>query len=408
MIANQDIAVVAEAKTEKVSIYLWLMFAISFAGNIMGGTVSTIMAVYLPDVAKALLGEVSVEKISRISALISSLFFVGWMFGGFLWGMISDKIGRSKSLGMSIGMFGLFTLLTSFTNSWELVVTYRFLCGFGVGGMLVINTTLLSEVWPERSRAIFLGILSIGFPVGIISSGIVNNLVSDWHQAFLVGIIPLIIGVMALRMLRESVKWKTAKNIVKVNIREYRSDLISGSLIFGCMLIGLWAIFTWVPTWVQSLLSDSDGQYERGLSMMLLGSGGLAGGFLSGWVVNKLGTRRALLMCFVACFLFSFLLFKTNESFSGIVLVEIVLIAFFFGISQGALSVYIPLMFPVSIRATATGFCFNLGRLFTAAAVFFVGSLVVILGGYGNSLFTFSFVFLAGLLVMIFSKKINY
>jgi hypothetical protein len=76
-----------------------------------------------------------------------------------------------------------------------------------------------------------------------------------------------------------------------------------------------------------------------------------------------------------------------------------------FGISQGLLSVYIPLLFPVSIRATATGLCFNVGRFFTAAAVFFVGVLVTTLGGYGNSLFTFSFVFLVGFLFLLFSKK---
>jgi hypothetical protein len=76
-----------------------------------------------------------------------------------------------------------------------------------------------------------------------------------------------------------------------------------------------------------------------------------------------------------------------------------------FGISQGLLSVYIPLLFPVSIRASATGFCFNVGRFLTAAAVFFVGALVTTLGGYGNSLFTFCFVFVIGFFFLLFSKK---
>ena len=62
-------------------------------------------------------------------------------------------------------------------------------------------------------------------------------------------------------------------------------------------------------------------------------------------------------------------------------------------------------LFPVSVRATATGFCFNIGRPFTATAVLFVGVLVSSLGGYGNALFIFSFVFAIGLIVTIFSKK---
>jgi hypothetical protein len=69
------------------------------------------------------------------------------------------------------------------------------------------------------------------------------------------------------------------------------------------------------------------------------------------------------------------------------------------------LSVYVPLLFPVSIRGTATGFCFNIGRFFTAAAVFFVGAFVVALGGYGNSLFVFSMVFLIGFIFLLFSNK---
>jgi predicted MFS family arabinose efflux permease len=143
------------------------------------------------------------------------------------------------------------------------------------------------------------------------------------------------------------------------------------------------------------------------MSMMLLGAGGLSGGFVSGWIANALGTRKSMLVCFSGCFILSFLLFKTNTVFSGITLIEIGLLSFMFGISQGLLSVYIPMLFPVSVRAASTGFCFNIGRFFTAAAVFFVGALVVTLGGYGNSLFTFSFVFLIGFIMLLFSKNLT-
>jgi hypothetical protein len=111
-----------------------------------------------------------------------------------------------------------------------------------------------------------------------------------------------------------------------------------------------------------------------------------------------------MLICFAGCFVFSFLLFLGNTTFSTITLVEIALLSFMFGISQGLLSVYIPMLFPVSIRATATGLCFNVGRFFTAAAVFFVGALVTALGGYGNSLFIFSFVFIIGFIFLILSN----
>lgn len=178
-------------------------------------------------------------------------------------------------------------------------------------------------------------------------------------------------------------------------------------MIFGAMLIGLWAIFSWVPTWVQSLLTNTDGQHERGLSMMLLGAGGLTGGFFSGWIANAMGIRRAMVMCFSACFVLSFVLFKLNTTFSPVIYGEIALLALFFGISQGLLSTYIPALFPTAIRATATGICFNIGRLVTAVAVFFVGAMVTRLGGYGNAIFTFSFVFLLGLAVIYFTRDVQ-
>jgi MFS family permease len=174
------------------------------------------------------------------------------------------------------------------------------------------------------------------------------------------------------------------------------------------MLIGLWAIFSWLPTWVQSLITASDGQKERGITMMLLGMGGLTGGFLSGWLLNVVGTRKAMLMCFAVCSVLSFVLFKTNTVFSPLVYLETGILAFFFGVSQGVLSYYIPQLFPTGIRATATGFCFNIGRLFTGTAVLFVGILVTVLGGYGNAIYLFSLVFVVGLLVVLLIRKMEH
>jgi MFS family permease len=135
-----------------------------------------------------------------------------------------------------------------------------------------------------------------------------------------------------------------------------------------------------------------------------LGAGGLSGGFFSGWISNALGVRKAMMICFLGCICISVLLFGMNTSFTEIIYIETAALALFFGISQGLLSIYIPQLFPVNIRATATGICFNVGRLVTAVAVFFVGALVVVLGGYGNTILTFSIVFVIGFVTLYFSK----
>jgi MFS family permease len=398
---------------EYITRYHWLLFVICFISTAIGGAVSTLMSVYLPVVVKDLLGDKNPDELNNISAYINAVFIFGWALGGFTWGFLGDRIGRKKAILLSIACYGIFTICTGYANSWWGVVLCRVMSGFGMGGVLVTTTTLMVEVWPRRSKAIFVGILSISIPVGIFSAGLINYMVTSWRQGFLIGIIPLFIALISVWILKESSKWREAHlktvrrqgNAERIFSLSYSGDLLFGSLIFGTMLIGLWAVFSWIPTWIQSLIVITDANEERGLSMMLLGAGGLSGGFLSGWLVNAIGLRKSMLLCFAASTVLSFILFKTNTSFSRVIYAEIGILALFFGASQGVLSVYVPNLFPTSIRATATGFCFNIGRVFTATAVLFVGVLVSGLGGYGNAIFIFSLVFVIGWLVMLLAKR---
>jgi len=406
------VADVQTMNAQKIStVYLVLLFILCFVSSALGGTVSTLMSVYLPVVVKDLQGDLSPEALNSISGFINALFIFGWAFGGFSWGLISDRIGRKRALLYAIACYGLFTFLTGLMPSWIGLVICRFMSGFGVGGVLVVSFTLLSEVWPEKSKAVVTGIISIAFPVGIFSAGLINFVVSSWREGFFVGAIPVLLALAGMGIIRESDKWLEHRQGKASGQKQsmwysaaYRRELLVGSLMFGTMLIGLWAIFSWLPTWVQSLI-PGDAQKERGLSMMCMGMGGLIGGFLSGWLVNFAGLKRSMLICFAVCSVMSFVLFKLNTSFSPLIFAEIAVLALFFGASQGVLSAYIPQLFHTGIRATATGFCFNIGRLFTGTAVLFIGVLVVALGGYGNSIFIFSLVFIVGFVVVLTVKE---
>jgi predicted MFS family arabinose efflux permease len=400
----------SEVGREKISAYLWSIFLICFLANASAGTVSTIASVYLPVIAGQLANSGNVEQINDISSYINALYLAGWAIGGMTWGLISDKIGRAKSLSMCLASVGIFTIWVSFAGSWEVVVGLRLLGGIAVGGVMVITMTLLSEIWPSNTRSIVMGVVSIGFPVGIFSSGLVNLWVNDWRQAFFIGILPLILATVSFFHLKESQQWKASQlrigSAQSAKQSHFKAPgLIHGAVVFGTMLIALWSAFSWMPTWVQSLLQESSGQTERGSVMMILGSGGIIGGILSGWIVKVIGVRKSMLVCFSGALCISVLLYGFTHEFTGWIYPAIISLSFFFGMSQGLLSFYIPQLFAVDIRAGATGFCFNAGRVITALAVFSLGSLVLLLGGYGNSLLLFSGFLLVGFLFVLLSQS---
>lgn len=388
-----------------------LAFALCMLSYLIGGTVATLMSAYLPVAIPELLQEaVSEQELGEIGAYLNSSFIYGWMVGGMCVGYISDKIGRVKALSFSVGLYGLFTLLVVFVPNWQILLAYRFLAGMGVGGVLLISTVYIAEIWKEESRPVALGILAVAFPIGIVLTGGLNVVFSYWKQAFWLGVLPLFLSVLVFTLLPESERWKKSKSTNQQKRSsdfspQIRQNLFIGTLIFGSVLVALWAIFSWIPTWIQSLLAGvSDGQKERGLTMMLLGLGGIIGGIFSGFLIKKLGIRITLMLTFSGCILACCLLFLTNTSFSPIIYPELALLSLFFGISQGSLSSYIPSLFPTTIRATATGFCFNIGRFFTATGIFFVGTLVSLFGGFGNTLSVFSLAFIFALLGTFLSK----
>ena len=403
----------ASHPSSAVGTKLTVAFSVCFLSIMFGGISSMLMSVYLPVVVRDLLGNVTNAAIDNVSAYINSIFIFGSMFGGFAWGFICDRIGRSKSVVLSTALYGLFTVLTAYSSSWLLVGLCRFVTGFGIGGVLLTTNVLVAELWPEKRRAVALGIVSAAMPVGFIAAGAMNNLLPDWHTAFLTGFVPLATALLALFILPESANWKQSRQAsskaflpASLFAPDYKKNLLQGSVIFGAMLIGLWAVFSWAPTWVESITADAaKANNLRGLTMMVLATSGLLGSIVSGWIANAIGLRKTMMMCFAASFVMTFAVFKLNTSVSTATFIEMGLLAFFFGISQGVLSVYIPSLFPTVVRASATGFCFNIGRLFTATVVFFIGALVSFLGGYGNAVFTFSFIFLIGFVFTYFSKN---
>jgi MFS family permease len=182
--------------TEKIAPYQWTLFTLCFLSVAFGGMVSTLMSIYLPDVMKEL-QQNDAEQLAHITAYINAAFIFGWAIGGFVWGMIADKTGRKKAFILCVGCYGLFTILTGRVSDWQMIACCRLASGFGMGGLLVVSTTLMIEEWNEKSKAVFMGILSISMPVGIFSAGWLTHSISNWRTAFLIGAAPVLLSILS-------------------------------------------------------------------------------------------------------------------------------------------------------------------------------------------------------------------
>lgn len=377
-----------------------LAFLACWLGGVFDGLDSTLMSMAMPQALGELLGKAGTADIAQVGSWISSAFLVGWMLGGFGFGYLGDRIGRVKAMALSVLLYAAFTGLAGFSPTWQVLLVCRFLTGIGVGGELVVITTYLSEVWPEKSRAIAVGSLISSYSTGVFLAGALHYRIHDWRTLFMVGALPAVLAV-ALRLgLREPERWQAIREepgrlLAKVLAPEHRRGLIVGAVAYTSLLVGYWGTLAWVPSWVQALPgSPAD---ARSLVTVWNGLGSITGCLLAGAIAQAFGRRKGLMLGFGAAFAAACWLFASHLAFSPRVYAGTALLGLSLGLTQAGLSVYLPELFPTAVRGSAAGFCLNIGRLLTAIAVLGVGPLVAMFGGFGPMALVFAFVFWIGI-----------
>lgn len=204
----------------------------------------------------------------------TSIFIAGWALGGLVFGMLGDRIGRAKTMMMTILIYSAFTGLSSIaTGPWDFAF-YRFLTGLGVGGEFAVGVALVAEVMPSRARPYTLGLLQALSAVGNISAAFINLGLglaaeeglpwSPWRIMFLVGALPALLAIVIRRNLKEPERWKQASHneVVGRQLGSYRELLSTPllrkhaflGLVLGCSgVIGLWSVGFYTPDLIRSV-----------------------------------------------------------------------------------------------------------------------------------------------------------
>ena len=357
-------------------------------------------------------------------------FLLGGAFGGVLFGMLSDRIGRSKTMIITILFYSGFTCVTALANApWQMVVL-RFFVAMGVGGEWAVASAMVAEVMPARSRPVMSSIFHASSVLGTLGAAAAGAFVvgnpalgeSAWRWGFAIGAAPALLTVWVRWKLKEPDTWVKAKEREKDSGERtgQLSELFNGvnlrNTIVGVSLASIGLVTFWgghiygknallrdaqktaltaegvalsppadVPAAEykeirQAALKKHEATIKRAemLSMVLNTIGGGLGLVLFGAISNWLGRKGAFILYHVLAFVMMLVLFQgliaTNAS-PTIVAIFLPVFGFFTLGMHAGYAVYFPELYPTRLRGTGAGFCFNMGRLATAAAFFGYGFL---------------------------------
>jgi MFS family permease len=180
--------------------------------------------------------------------------------------------------------------------------------------------------------------------------------------------------------------------------------LLVGSIAFSAYLTVMWAGLAWIPSWLATLPGSPED--ARQMQTIIQGVFAVMGCATGGLLTHFLGRKPSIMLGCSGLIVSSFALFLGFDRFHPSLYWVGGGFGFFHGLTQSAFYVYIPELFRTRVRMSGVGFCFNSGRLITSLAVLMVGTLVQLLGGYGESALTFS---VGGaaivLLTMLFARE---
>ena len=346
-----------------------------------------------------------------IAAKVLAVFLTGWAVGGFLFGYLGDKIGRAKTLSLSILTYALFTGLSGLSHSWQELSIYRFLSGLGIGGEWALGVSLLAESTKPEKRIMSSAILATGFPLGYCLAIIANFLISPfgWRMVFLFGIIPAILVFCIRRNIPERDVWvnlkEKTKNPFEIFQKKYSYSLIIAFLFGITMSLGGWGCFTfWFPLWIERTLGGS--LTDMTVTTLVLMIGHTLGCYFTGPLLNFSKRRIVFFASYLITFLSAFIMYSCFQTYNLTVLLIVFIFGFAFGFIPAGFAIYFPELFPTKIRSTAKGFCFSTCRVLTAFGVLYSGHLVQhFSGNIGRAAALMSFVFLGGAVVSMFARE---
>jgi MFS family permease len=430
----------------------WIVLIASFLGWMFDGVEIGLFPVVVRPALQDL-GLTEDAAAAQWIGVFMACFLLGAAAGGVAFGWMGDKVGRVRSMALSILAYSLFTGACYFaTAPWHLAV-FRFIASTGMGGMWALAVALVMECWPERHRPKLAGAIGAAANFGFLFIALVAMTWpvtrDSWRWIMLVAASPAVLAVFVVMFVPESERWKQSvkrggsKPIREIFAPGLRKMTILAIVFSSIPLTVTWgAVSGWIPTWVdqmtqvdeakqflppdllaqfeqaptpdakqeildKALTPDQKNQvtlataHKKGEIQVIISIGAIIGCFIAP-VIGGIWGRRPVyfglcLLSLAGCsYLFNYL--DTYD-------LQFILVTGFVGAVTAAfygwLPLYLPELFPTRVRATGQGLSFNFGRIVAAAGTLGVGQLVLVFGGdYARAMGIIALVYVIGLVLI--------
>jgi MFS family permease len=337
------------------------------------------------------------------TGILTSILLIGWAIGGIVFGKVADRIGRTKTLLLTMALYSVGTALCAIApNIWTLIV-FRMIASLGIGGEWAAGASMVAEVVPEKRRVEAGALLYTSAPLGLFLATFVTYQVQGvffkgspevaWRYVFLFGLVPAAVAFLVRMFVREPERWKSvaeraaAPRIAELFSPEYRRTTLSGLGMALVALIMWWSCNAFIPTVASGLAQEHAAltglakeatqklvEGWKALATNCFNLGGLIGTLLTVPAAKYLGRKPMFTLYFLLSAVAIMAAFGLDLDGHTRLYMYFPIGLTVFGVF-GSFTYYLPELFPTRLRGTGAGFCYNAGRIVAAAGPFIVGSI---------------------------------
>lgn len=304
-----------------------------------------------------------------------------------MFGRIGDRLGRARTLTLTVLTYAIFTGASFFATEWWHLLIFRFIAALGIGGEWAAGSALVAETLHGRHKAWASALLQSGYMTGCIlaslTAGWMAGIEAKW--VFVVGVLPAFLTIFIRAAVPEPESWKhAARHQAMPPVSSLFAPGLARTTILvtsfaSIALIIAWAFLFFMPHLIGSIPAVQGwtqaevARLKTDVTITFF-TVNIAANFFATYLAKHVGYRWALFSMLGVGGLIFWFGFAAPPSIPMLYLVSSG--AAFFGLGFfGMFPMYIPPLFPVLVRTLGAGFCYNIGRLASAAGMFVAGEM---------------------------------